>query len=287
MIKDKKRVLLILVLLFLFNLVAWGAVYEVSRPAQMEVIFFDVGQGEAILIKTPERHRILIDGGPTGILENLSREIPFWEREIDLVILTHPHSDHISGLIDVFERYKVRTVLWTGVESEDTSFPKWEKAILNSEVVIARAGQRIKGKSFHLDILYPFSSFEGKRVKDLNTTSIIARLVSAQDSYLFTGDAYFSNERELIEAVSFCAEGSDSVVCRVMVLDSDLLKVGHHGSKTSTSEEFLEAVSPSIAVIFAGRGNRYGHPHKEVLEVLRSYGIRILRTDIEGDIRIR
>ena len=270
------------------NLAAWGVVYEISRPAEMEVIFFDVGQGDAILIKTPERHRILIDGGPDpSILEKLSAETPFWEREIDLMIITHPHADHINGLIDVLERYEVRTVLWTGVAGEGASFARWQEMILNSEIIIARAGQRIKGKTFHLDILYPLSSLEGEEIKELNTSSIIARLVSSQNSYLFTGDAYSSNERELIEMATNCADGViDSVVCRVMVLDSDLLKIGHHGSKTSTSDEFLKAVSPSVAVISVGRGNRYGHPDERVLESLMNYGIRILRTDTDGDIKV-
>ncbi len=285
---DKKRIILILGSLVFLNIFAWGIVYELSRPGQMEVVFFDVGQGDALLIKTPEGHKILIDGGPgPEILEKLAKEIPFWDKEIDLIILSHPHSDHLNGLIDVIEHYEVRSVLWTGVLASGSSFAKWEDLITDSEIIIARGGQRIKGKTFYLDILYPFFSYEGKEVRDLNTTSIIARLMTRDGSFLFTGDAYASNEKELIEAEKSCAEGNLSLVfCRVMVLDSDVLKVGHHGSKTSTSEEFLKAVSPSIAVISSGKGNSYGHPHKETLEALMNYGITILRTDRKGDIKI-
>ncbi len=285
---DKKRIILILGSLVFLNIFAWGIVYELSRPGQMEVIFFDIGQGDASLIKTPEGHKILIDGGPgPEILEKLAKEIPFWDKEIDLIILSHPHSDHLNGLIDVIEHYEVKFVLWTGVLAGGASFAKWEDLITDSEIIIARGGQRIKGKTFYLDILYPFSSYEGKEVRDLNTTSIIARLVTRDGSFLFTGDAYASNEKELIEAEKSCMEGNLSFVfCRVMILNSDVLKVGHHGSKTSTSEEFLEAVSPSIAVISSGKNNSYGHPHKETLEALMNYGITILRTDREEDIKI-
>ncbi len=287
-INDKKRVALVLGLLLIANIVAWGIVHEMVRPMPMEVIFFDVGQGDAILIKTSEGHRILIDGGPDpSILEKLSAEMPFWEREIDLIVLTHPHADHMNGLIDVLERYEVRSVLWTGVSAEGPSLERWEEAISGTDILIARAGQRIKGDTFRLDILHPFVSIEGETVGDLNTTSIVARLISVDGSHLFTGDAYASNERELIEAESRCTEdGSISAICRVMVLNSDLLKVGHHGSKTSTSREFLEAVSPSVAVISSGGNNRYGHPHPETLEALTDYGIRILRTDTDGDVKV-
>lgn len=285
---DKKRVFIILGSLLLMNLIAWGVVYEMSRPASMEVVFFDVGQGDSALIKTPEGYRILIDGGPDlSILDKLSAEMPFWERGIDLVVLTHPHADHMNGLIDVLERYDVQTVLWTGVAGEGSSLSKWRKVISDSETIIARAGQRIKGKTFRLDILHPLSSLEGEEVKDLNAGSVVARLVSNQGSYLFTGDIYSSNERELIEATNICADGAiDSAVCRVMVLDSEVLKVGHHGSGTSTSDEFLNAVSPSIAVISSGKDNSYGHPDEKVLEALTNYGIRILRTDTDGDIKV-
>ncbi len=260
-----------------------------TRIGPMEIVFLDVGQGDAALIKTPEGHHILIDGGPDSrILEKMSVEIPFWKREIDLIILTHPHHDHLNGLIDVISNYDVRTVIWNGVSGEGSSFIKWEEAILESDVIIARAGQRVKGKTFHLDILYPFQSLEGEAVKDLNTTSVVVRLVSVNGSFLFTGDAYASNEKELIEMEDSCAEERNEywAICRVMVLDSDVLKIGHHGSRTSTSEDFIKRVMPSIAVISSGKGNSYGHPHKEILELLEYYDIRVLRTDLEGDIKI-
>ncbi len=279
-----KRAYLILITLFIANIFAFGVMAEVSRPPVAEVVFFDVGQGDAALIKTSGGHKILIDGGPGSVvLDKLAQEMPFWDRKIDLVILSHPHSDHMDGLVKVIESYDVGWILWNGAEGDETSFSQWVDTIEGMDTTIAQAGQRIKGKDFYLDILYPFKSIDN--VSDLNETSVVVRLVSNQGTFLFTGDSYASNEKELVEMEKSCHD-NPSPFCRVMVLDSDVLKVGHHGSKTSSSGEFIEAVSPSVAVISSGRGNSYGHPHKETLERLLSYGIRVLRTDREGDIKI-
>lgn len=278
----------ILIILFSLNILTWVAVYDLSQPRFLEVIFFDVGQGDAIFIETPENHQILIDGGPDStILEKLGKEMPFWDRTIDLIILTHPEHDHMSGLLEVLKRYRVEKILWTGVLRDTAEYQEWLKLIKEEGAVIeiAKAGQRIvfskpgltkldffKKPSFNrlnrLDILYPFENLEGKEFKNTNNTSIVARLVFGNNSFLFTGDAYKSVERKIL--------GEE--------VDSDILKIGHHGSKTSTAQEFVAAVFPDIAVISVGRDNRYGHPHPQTLEVLR--GVRVLRTDLDGDIKI-
>jgi len=289
-------VLGVLTILFCLNILAWVAVFDLNRPQFLEVIFFDVGQGDAIFIETPQRHQILIDGGPTSvILEKLGAEMPFWDKSIDLIILTHPERDHMVGLIEVLKKYKIEQILWTGVLRDTSEFKEWEKLIKEekAEIKIAQAGQKVivsrtEGPSRRpggrragcsLDILYPFESLEGKESKNSNNTSIISRLNFNEDSFLFTGDAYKSVEKELIR------EYSCSNSCKFASLDSDVLKVGHHGSKTSTSEEFLEKVLPEIAVIQVGQ-NKYGHPHPEVLEKLEKFDIKVLRTDKEGDIKI-
>lgn len=280
--------------IFLFlvplNIFSWTIAYGVSKPQEAEVIFFDVGQGDSALIKTPEGHLVLIDGGPgKTILEKLPKYIPFWEKSIDLIILTHPHQDHLEGLIYVLENYNIENILWTGALEETVLFEKWQKLIENgdSNVKIAKAGQRIRAEDFILDILYPFDSLENIRLKDANLSSIVLRIESGGMSYIFTGDTYNTVEKELTQKSQDCRlDEEESGLCRIMVLKSDVLKVAHHGSKTSTSEEFLENVYPLVAVISSGEGNRYGHPHREVLEVLARYGIRILRTDEEGDIKI-
>ena len=269
----------VLGLLFFLNVSAWLAVYDLNKPQLLEVNFFDVGQGEAIFIETPSRHQILIDGGPSSlILEKLAESLPFWDRTIDLIILTHPEHDHLAGLIEVLKRYKVENILWTGIVRDTSEYDEWVKLIKNegAKIKIAQASQRINLSTYevnrHIDILYPFENLEGQEFENSNNTSIVAKLIFGENSFLFTGDAYQSVEKKLVS--------------RGWGLNSDVLKVGHHGSKTSTSEEFIKQVSPEIAVISVGKDNTYGHPHQETLDTLEKYGIKILRTDKEGDIKI-
>jgi len=276
--KKNNPLFVILGFLFSLNILAWIAVYDLSQPRFLEVTFFDVGQGDAIFIETPQRHQILIDGGPSSpISEKLTKEMPFWDRTIDLIVLTHPEKDHLAGLLEVLKRYKVENILWTGIIRDTSEFKEWEKLIESegAKIFIAQAGQEIKIHRCHLcnfSILYPFENLAGQEFKDSNNTSIITKLVFGENSFLFTGDVYKLVERELLT--------------KEIDIDSDVLKVGHHGSKTSSSEEFIEEVSPEIAVILVGKENKYGHPHQEVLDTLTKYGIRVLRTDLNGDIKI-
>lgn len=269
----------ILGLLFLLNILAWLALFDLNKLKFLEVNFFDVGQGDAIFIETPQRHQILIDGGPDStILERLNQEMPFWDRNIDLIILTHPEADHLSGLLEVLKRYKIENILWTGVVRETAEYKEWKKLIKDekAKIFIAQTDRKIilsiSDINSFVEILYPLENLEGQEFKDSNNTSIIAKLVFGENSFLFTGDIYKSGELQLIN--------------QKINVDSDILKISHHGSKTSSSEGFLEKVSPEIAVIEVGKNNRYGHPHQEVLERLEKYGIKILRTDENGDIKI-
>ncbi len=255
------------------NLYLWRAVFSLDE--NLKVIFFDVGQGDAIFVETPEGHQILIDGGPSKrILGKLAREMPFLDRTLDLVILTHPESDHLRGLNYVLGRYKVENILWTGVLRDTEVFKEWQKALKEEKAneVIAQAGQKIKAGNTKIFILYPFENLKGKKYKDSNDTSVIARLVFYKNSFLFTGDATKKTEQQLLD--------------REVDINSDVLKVGHHGSKTSTSKEFLKEVSPEIAVISCGRNNRYDHPHREVLQNLQDFGITILTTYQKGDVKL-
>jgi len=265
--------------LFWANFLTWIAVFEVSRLPYLKVVFFDVGQGDAIFVESPQGHQILIDGGPDSrILEKLPKEMPFYDRSLDLLILTHPERDHMAGLIEVLKKYKVDYILWTGVLRDTPDFQEWANTLSSikigggkAQIKIARAGQKIIASKAVFDILYPFENLEGKEFKNSNDTSIVLKLSFNNSKFLFTGDIYKSGEQELIE------KGSD--------FDIDVLKIAHHGSKTSSSEEFLERTSPEIAVIQLGK-NPYGHPHQEVLERLEKYGIEVLRTDEKGDIEM-
>jgi len=274
--KDRKLVWVVLTVLFCLNLVAWVVVYDLVKPQPLEVVFFDVGQGDSIFIETPNGVQVLIDGGPTSvILEKLAEEMPFYDRTIDLIILTHPEHDHYFGLFEVLKRYEVKNILWTVIIRDTAEYQEWIRLIEEegAEVGVVEAGQKIVlSEKIYLSILHPFENLENQKVKNANDTSIVASLFFGNVSFLFTGDIGKKVEARLVE------QGID--------LDSDVLKVCHHGSKTSSSLEFLEAVSPEVAVIQVGKDNSYGHPHPEVLARLEEFGIQVLRTDINGDIKI-
>jgi len=273
--KVKKLIPVLIGILFLANILAWIVVFDLNQPQLLEVSFFDVGQGDSIFIETPENHQILIDGGPDAtVLEKLGEEMPFWDREIDLVILTHPDFDHLNGLIEVLKSYKVDNILWAGVIADGEGYNEWLNAVEEEKarVIITQKGQKIKSNEVYLEIIYPFESLNGKITENTNNSSIVGRLVFGKNSFLFPGDIYKSIEKEITD------KNGD--------LDSDVLKISHHGSKYSSNEDFIKEVSSEIAVISVGKDNKYGHPHQETLETLEKYGIKILRTDINGDIKI-
>jgi len=272
--KSKKQIAIILGGLVCLNLITWLVVYDLNRLQQLKVTFFNVGQGDSIFIETNDGYQILIDGGPDStVLEKLAEEMPFYDRTLDLIILTHPEHDHMAGLIEVLKRYKVKNILWTGVIRDTTEYKEWQRLIKEEEadIFIAKYGLKIKLMDNYIDILYPFESLETQEIENSNDTSIIARLVFDTNSFLFTGDAGIDVENKLIEGNIY--------------LGSDVLKIGHHGSKYSTGEVFLEAVNPELAVIQVGK-NSYGHPTEEVLARLEKFAIKVLRNDLDGDIKI-
>ncbi len=256
--------------------VIWYAVFHFESRQNLVVTFFDIGQGDAILIEAPNGNQILIDGGPGDrILAKLGGTLPFWDRSLDLVILTHPHADHVTGLVDVLERYDVGMVLETGVNHSIPEYAEWRELLKEKDVkvITAKSGQRVQfSESARLDILTPFENFAGASRPNVHDAMLVSRLAHGSTTVLLMGDAEKSLEYRLLYS------GDD--------LDADILKVGHHGSKTSSTVEFLAAVSPEIAVIQVGRKNRFGHPVEEVLERLEASGAKILRTDRDGDIRI-
>jgi competence protein ComEC len=248
----------------------------VTMPEQnLKVSFLDVGEGESILIQDGGQV-VLIDGGPGGqsVCSALGKKLPFWERKIDLVILTHPHLDHLTGLLEVVKRYQVERVLASPAISDLPSYQEWRQLIKskNTEYTTARSGQQfILNNGAVLDILNPADNVEAAATADPDGNSIVARLSCGPQSLLFTSDIGEKTETHLLR--------------ERMVKHSDILKIAHHGSDTSSSTAFLKAVSPSIAIISAGVSNQFGHPAKAVMERIAASGIQaIYRTDLNGTI---
>ena len=257
---------------FILFLFALYSNFHISRDV-LTVAFLDVGQGDAIFIETPSGKQMLIDGGAgRAVLSELSGAMPFFDRSIDVVISTHPDKDHIGGLPDVFESYKVALVIDPNVPDEKAVYAEYEKDITLEEAkhVVARRGQTLLfGDGVEVQILFPDRDMSG--VKNANDASVVTRLVYGGTEVMLTGDAPESIEKYL---VSLGAEN----------LKSDILKAGHHGSRTSTSKEFVAAVDPTYTIISAGKDNSYGHPHKEVIETLTLASTTILATYNEGTI---
>lgn len=256
----------------------WYAVfYAEAHRGLLLIHFFDIGQGDAIFVEAPNGNQILVDGGPDNtVLAKLGETMPFWDRSIDVLVLSHPHADHLDGLVEVVKRYDIGMVLESGANHTIPEYAEWHALLRekNVSVVIAKAGQHIDaGGGVALDVLSPFENFEGASPKNVHDATVVSRLVYASTSVLLMGDAEEKLEYRLLYSGA--------------LIDSDVLKVGHHGSKTSTSEEFLAAVSPDIAVIQVGRKNRYGHPYQGVIDRLMAFGVRIFRNDLDGDILLQ
>jgi len=249
----------------------WSALLS-ARSEGLTVTFFDVGQGDATLIETPKGRQILIDGGPDrSVLRELSQTMPWWDRSIDVVIATHPDADHVSGLIDVLERYDVSYILEPGVLHDTPQAESLLSLVANedAERLLARRGQYIDfGDGVRLEILFPDRDATHL---ETNTASIVARIVYGETSFLFTGDA-----PESIETYLVSLHGSD--------LEADVLKAGHHGSRSSSSLLFAGYVSPEHAVISRGCDNSYGHPHQEVLDTFARLDVVVVDTCEEGSI---
>jgi len=262
-------------LLFLFNLISWYFVFEFSKEPYLTVYFFNVGEGDGILIQTPFKNQILIDGGPDSkILEKLSKVMPFWDKTIEVLILTHPDKDHLTGQISVLKHYKVENLIWNGLKSEITEYKQWENLLQEKQIKIFKVQdyKRVKEKNLILTFLWPKNS-SNFAFRNSNDLSIVAKLKYYQNSFLFTGDISSLGEKALIS------------LWDKKTLESQVLKVAHHGSKYSTSEEFLLKVQPEFAVISVGKDNPYFHPHFQTLENLKKHGTTIFRTDLNGDIK--
>ena len=237
----------------------WIAALSLA-DSRLHVYFIDVGQGDAAFITTPGGRQVLVDGGPDPVemVQFLGAKMPFRDRTIDLVVLTHAHSDHITGLLEVLRRYDVRRILEREVTHDTPAYEAWRKAVAEegAEVVQASASQLVAlGDEVFMDVVSPGPRLLRGTDSDIDNASVVLRLVYGDVSFLLTGDMFHEAEGVLVRENA--------------PIDSDVLRVGHHGSRNSSSGGFLDRVSPVAAVISAGEGNRFGHPHAETMDALR------------------
>lgn len=266
----------IILLLSLFLVIILGYCHLGSNIPQYQknngqVVFLNIGQGDAILIQQ-QNFQILIDGGKgDAILSELSKYMHFSDRTIEIVILTHPDEDHMGGLLHILEKYQVEQIIESGVSCDKNICKQWTDLIhqQNIPVMYAQAGQEIILNDIRLTILYPFENMHQKQVKDHNDTSLVIKAHTNRYQFLFTGDINQKIEQLLVD--------------KQIDLHADILKIAHHGSKHSSAYTFLKTVSPTYAIISVGK-NSYGHPAEEVLNRLQNMNINIMRTDQLGSV---
>lgn len=253
------------------------------------VSFLDVGQGDAIFVRTSDDYIVLIDGGPGPmVLDEIAKVMPIYSRTIDLVTLTHPHADHVNGLVEITKRYDVKQILIVGTPSHNAFYQELLRIVemKDIEVIFASSENDFRiGNEVFLDILWPVKSEAGVAYENVNNASIAMRVIwknmgnvdGVDDArnvgnvkFLLTGDAEIEEESEILEAD--------------FDISADILKAGHHGSRTASSEAFLREVEPEVMVIQSGEENSFGHPHQETLAKSVARDIQVRRNDFEGKV---
>lgn len=266
---------ILIILLFCVGFLLLYFSYLNQERTYLKVVFLDVGQGDAIYIEAPNGKQMLIDGGNgDNILPNLIKIMPPFDRSIDIVVVTNPDLDHIGGVVKILNDYDIGLVVEPGTSPKTIIYENLEKEIIDNNLnkKIVKRGDRIildEKENIYLDILFPdrdVSTWES------NDGSIVGKLIYKDASFMLMGDA-----TKYTENLIMWNENAEA-------LEADVLKLGHHGSHTSSSILWLEKVKPKIAIISAGENNRYGHPHHDILENLKSLAIPYLMTYKEGNI---
>lgn len=273
--RGKYYLLILIFLLFLMDIFLFRLDWKNSHRA-FTFAMLDVGQGDALFVESPTGTQILLDGGPARkVLGPLQKIISPFDKTIDAIVITNPDADHIGGLLDILKNYEVGAVFESGTLNDSKTFQNLKTEIKNKNIpnILAKKGMRLNlGGGVLIDILFPDRDVSTWVAND---GSVVARLVYGETSVLLTGDSTTKTEKIIL------SENSPKS------LASEILKVGHHGSRSSTSLEFLKAVSPKYAFISSGQNNQYGHPHPEILSKLSGLGAKIFRTDLQGTIILK
>lgn len=241
-----------------------------SGENHLFVHFYDVGQGDAILIQKGDI-QVLVDGGPNDqILTHLGRDLLPWDREIELLVLTHPQADHLTGVLHVLERYKIKQILYYPSVYDTKGYEKFLEAIRSegARVLLAEAGGYFRIGEIYLRIVWPTANY---RVENVNNESVVLVLDYGDFEALLLGDV----------------ERGDQAKWSVGNSDIEVIKMAHHGSWNGTYEPLLRAIAPDLAIISASANNQYGHPHNQTLDLLAKLGVSLLRTDLDGTITVK
>lgn len=261
-----KKIIIIFILVILLILFL-----SLKSDKNLAVHFLDIGQGDAILIRTPEGQNILIDGGPdNSLLYQVADHLPWWERTIDYVIISHYHADHMMGLPALLDKYEVKNILVTSHQPDDFLYNIWQEELAKHNLQPQIVN---RGESFVLDDNLSWQVLSADDYhEDFNNNSIVMKLSYDQIDFIFTGD--------------LPSEGEEVLLVHDFDLNSEILKVAHHGSKYSSSVEFLQAVSPEFCIIQVGEDNKFNHPHPDAIDRLQQVNCQIKQNNLEGTISV-
>ncbi|MGC9610806.1 MAG: MBL fold metallo-hydrolase [Minisyncoccia bacterium] len=269
---NEKKISSVLILFFVLDVLVFRQIAGASGAKSAFLYFLPVGQGDSELAILPGGVKMLVDGGPpdSSVLNGLDKIFSPRDRYIDMVIMTHPQQDHFGGLVEVLRRYKIGVFIWNGETGDNPAVRDLLSVVYENKIpnLVLAAGDGIKYGGSQMKVLWPQSHIEGKI--NINEDALIFDLESGGMKALFTGDA---------------GEETESEILKVFPESVDVLKVGHHGSKFSSSEDFLSVIRPKVAVIEVGK-NTYGHPTAEALNRLADAGAKIFRTDKDGLIKL-
>jgi len=272
-----KYLFTLLALLFLF---IYAETTKIPAQNNAEIFFFDVGQGDAEMIQKGD-FQILIDGGPDDkILSEIGQIMPLTDHKIDVIILTHPHADHLRGINLILDRYSVGTIYGSAVLDTTDGYLEFLNKIKDKNISFKVPGiyeKIIPFANSELDFLWPGDKYKSTTLANLNNSSLVSKFCYYSKCIIFTGDI---ETEEITTMVDYYASRD-----LMPVFHADVLKISHHGSRNGASEDFFKAVAPNYAIIEVGSDNKYGHPHAELLELLKKLAIPVYRTDLDGTIK--
>ncbi|MBP9765971.1 MAG: MBL fold metallo-hydrolase [Candidatus Pacebacteria bacterium] len=280
-----------IIFLFLFTFFILSFYLNIKKENLLNIIFFDIGQGDSSLIKMPNGEKILIDAGPNNlIVKKLENYFSLFDRDIDYILMTHPDADHISGFYFVAENFNIKNILENGDRNKNTDIFKnieniFKKENIEDKEIFVNCGDILDYENFDKPRIFIFHPRQDSLVSnDTNENSIVALLTYDKYSFLFTGDMDEIVEKNLFNEIDKCFSFSDINFIKQKLKNLTVLKVSHHGSKTASSKDFLKILKPEYSVISVGKNNRYGHPNDETLDNLKKYSKNIFDTSKDGDI---